>query len=75
VGKLNTQERPDKPTVNLGFTTSNNNPQELGPFKSNSSLSGGDRDIGDRNRGYRTLNHKSSGISVQEGQLGKGGNN
>lgn len=57
------------------LTTSKNNPQELGRSKTNNTLSGGDRDIGDRRRSYKFLNHKDSGIVTQGDNLGKGGTN
>lgn len=72
----NTSERKT-PTHSGGvdFTTSKNNKEELGPSRTNNSLSGGDRDIGDRKRSYRFLNHKQSGVGTQGDNLGKGGNN
>jgi len=66
VGKLNTQEtKPRDASGKFTFTATKNNPANAGPYKTNDSLSGGDRDMGDRNRGYRTLDHKHSGIKCQ----------
>jgi len=72
----NTSERKTSTGAGpIDFTTSKNNKQELGPSRTNNSLSGGDRDMGDRRRSYRTMNHRSSGVVTQGDNLGKGGNN
>lgn len=72
----NTSER--KTSTGSGefqFTTSKNNPQELGRSRTNNTLSGSDRDMGDRRRSYRVLNSKSLGVQSQGDNLGKGGTN
>lgn len=72
----NTSERKTSTgSGKFSFTTTKNNPQEAGPSRTNNNLSGGDRDMGDRRRSYRVLNHKDTGIATQGDNLGKGGNN